>query len=320
MDAMATIACVGGTLETATLGFTLIHEHLRVRSDAVAAQWPHLYDEARELAAAIAQVRAAQARGVATIVDPTVLGLGRDVRFMQRVVNATSIQVLAATGLYTYHDLPFYFANRSVRRMSEVFVHDIEQGIQGTSTRAALLKCATDAPGITPGVEKVIRAVVQAHRQTGVPIMTHSYPANGSGALQQDVLAEEDVDLSRVLIGHSGDSDDLDYLMRIADRGSFLGMDRYGLDDILPAARRNATIVALCERGYADRMMLSQDACAAIDWFDEEKVRQRLPNWTMTYIPDEVLPALRMAGVSEAHIQQMTVANPRRFFERQGGY
>lgn len=317
---MATIPCVGGALDTTALGFTLIHEHLRVRSDAVAAQWPHLYDEEREFDAAVAQVRAAQERGVATIVDPTVLGLGRDVRFMQRVVDATGMHVLAATGLYTYHDLPFSFANRSARHLSAVFVHDIEQGIQGTPTRAAFLKCATDAPGITPGVEKVIRAVAQAHRQTGVPIMTHSYPANGSGLRQQDLLAEEGVDLARVLIGHSGDSDDLDYLMRIADRGSFLGMDRYGLDDILPAARRNATIVALCARGYADRMMLSQDACAAIDWFDEEKIRPHLPHWTMTYLLDEVIPALRTAGVSEAHIQQMTVANPRRYFERQGGY
>ncbi|HEY7835118.1 MAG TPA: hypothetical protein VIG30_16195, partial [Ktedonobacterales bacterium] len=109
---MAIIPCVGGTVDTADLGFTLIHEHLRVRSEAVAAQWPHLYDDARELAAAIAQVRAAQARGVATIVDPTVLGLGRDIAFMQRVVDATGIQLLAATGLYTYHDLPFTFANR----------------------------------------------------------------------------------------------------------------------------------------------------------------------------------------------------------------
>lgn len=317
---MATIPCVGGTLDSAALGFTLMHEHLRVRSDAVALQWPHLYDEAGELADAVAQVRAAQARGVVTIVDPTVLGLGRDVRFMQRVVDATGIQLLAATGLYTYNDLPFYFANRSARRLSEMFVHDIERGIQGTDTRAAFLKCATDAPGITPGVEKVIRAVARAHRQTGAPIMTHSYPANGSGALQQDLLAEEGVDLSRVLIGHSGDSDDLDYLMRLADRGSFLGMDRFGLDDILPTARRNATIVALCARGYADRLMLSQDACAAIDWFDQDKMRARQPNWTMTYLPDLVIPSLRAAGVSEAHIQQMTVANPRRYFERQGGY
>ncbi|HEY7832151.1 MAG TPA: hypothetical protein VIG30_01185, partial [Ktedonobacterales bacterium] len=255
-----------------------------------------------------------------TIVDPTVLGLGRDIAFMQRVVDATGIQLLAATGLYTYHDLPFTFANRSVRHLRDVFVHDIEQGIQGTPTRAAFLKCATDAPGITPGVEKVIRAVAQAHRQTGVPIMTHSYPANGSGLAQQDLLAEEGVDLAHVLIGHSGDSDDLDYLMRIADRGSFLGMDRFGLDDILPAARRTAAIVELCRRGYADRMMLAQDSCATIDWFDLDQVRQHAPNWTMTYIPDTVIPALRAAGVSDGDIHQMTVANPRRYFEGQSGY
>jgi phosphotriesterase-related protein len=302
------------------MGFTLIHEHLRVRSEAVAAQWPHLYDDERELRAAIEQVRAAQARGVRTIVDPTVLGLGRDANFMGRVVDATNIQLLAATGLYTYHDLPFALANRSTRSIADLFVHDLEQGIQGTPTRAAFLKCATDAPGITPDVERVLRAVAQAHRRTGVPIMTHSYPANGSGALQQDILAAEGVDLTRVLIGHSGDTTDLDYLMRIADRGSFLGMDRYGLEDILPTAARNATVVKLCRHGYTDRLMLAQDACASIDWFDADKLKQRAPNWTMTYVPDVVIPALKAAGLTPTQINAMTVDNPRRYFERQGAY
>jgi phosphotriesterase-related protein len=317
---MAIIPSVAGPLDTADLGFTLIHEHLRVRSEAVAAQWPHLYDEAHELELAIAQVQRAQQRGVHTIADPTVMGMGRDVHLMQAVVRATGVQLIAATGLYTYTELPPYFANRPVEALADAFVHDIEQGIQGTTVRAAFLKCATDEPGVTRDVEKVLRAVAQAHRRTGAPIMTHSHAASGMGMRQQEIFASEGVDLSRVLIGHSGDTDDLDYLVRLADQGSFLGMDRYGLERYLPTERRNATVVELCQRGYADRLFLSQDACGTLDWFKPTATARAAPKWSMTYIADEVIPALRQAGVTSEQIETMTVANSRRYFERQGAY
>jgi phosphotriesterase-related protein len=156
-----------------------------------------------------------------------------------------------------------------------------------------------------------------------VPIMTHSHPRSGTGLRQQDILAEEGVDLTRVLIGHSGDTDDLDYLTKLVERGSFIGMDRYGLPEALgfpSTATRNTTIVEMCRRGYADQMMVSQDACCTIDWFEPEEVAQLAPKWTMTYVTDEILPALREAGIAEEQIQTMTVTNPRRYFERQGGY
>ncbi|HEY7983974.1 MAG TPA: hypothetical protein VID73_07400 [Ktedonobacterales bacterium] len=317
---MAVVRTVAGPLDTAKLGFTLIHEHLRVRSEAVAEQWPHLYDAADERERAIAQVREAQHYGVATIADPTVMGAGRDVRLMQAVVAATGIQLIAATGLYTYNEIPAYFANRPIDALADAFIHDIERGIQGTDVRAAFLKCATDEPGMTRGVEHVLRAVARAHRRTGVPIMTHSHPASGTGLLQQDVLASEGVDLARVLIGHSGDTTDLDYLERLIARGSFIGMDRYGLERILPTDQRNATVVALSTRGHAEHLMLAQDACATLDWYPPEAMRRAAPNWTMALVPRDVIPALLAAGVTPAQIATMTVANPRRYFERQGAY
>jgi phosphotriesterase-related protein len=317
---MALVQTVSGSLDAARLGFTLIHEHLRVRSEAVAEQWPHLYDATAERDQAIAQVREAQQAGVATIADPTVMGAGRDVRLMQAVVAATGIQLIAATGLYTYDEIPSYFANRPIDALADAFVHDIEQGIQGTSVRAAFLKCATDEPGMTRGVEHVLRAVARAHRRTGAPIMTHSHPASGTGLLQQDVFASEGVDLSRVLIGHSGDTADLDYLERLLARGSFIGMDRYGLERILPTDQRNATVVALCVRGHADHLMLAQDACATLDWYPPEAMRRAAPKWSMALVPREVIPALLAAGVTPEQVQTMTVANPHRYFERQGAY
>jgi phosphotriesterase-related protein len=135
--------------------------------------------------------------------------------------------------------------------MADAFVHDIEEGIQGTQVRAAVIKCATDAPGVTPGVEKVLRASARAHLRTGVPITTHTQASTKRGLEQQDIFAAEGVDLSRVIIGHSGDSEDLDYLTTLVDRGSYIGMDRFGLEGILSTEKRVAVIARLCEMGYA---------------------------------------------------------------------
>src|SRR5437016_2923047 len=208
------------------------------------------------LAEALEAVRAAAERGVRTICDATVMFGGRDVRFMHRVSQETDVQIVASTGIYTYDYLPHYFVNRDVDAMAELFVGDIERGVQGTDIKAAFLKCAADEPGLTEGVEKVHRAVARASNRTGAPIMAHSRPASGTGPKQVVIFEEEGVDLARVQIAHTDDTDDLDYIESLLSRGVFIGMDRYGLDMFLPTVRRNATVAELLRRGHADRMFL----------------------------------------------------------------
>ena len=317
---MTTINTATGSIDTADLGFTLMHEHIYVLSEGVVPNFPHLFDRKARLEQAIAALKEAKAHGVSTIVDLTVLGLGRDVAFVREIARGAGINVIVATGLYTYDELPHYFVSRSVDHMAELFVRDIEQGIQDTDVRAAILKCATDEKGVTPGVEKVLRAVARAHRRTGVPISTHTHAGSERGLEQQRIFAEEGVDLRRVVIGHCGDTEDIAYLEKLIGAGSYIGMDRFGIDSILPTAKRVDTIARLCARGHAGRMVLAHDASCYIDWFEEALVRAAVPKWNFLHISDDVVPALRAAGVGEDQIKQMTVDNPRRIFEGQGAY
>ena len=197
---------------------------------------------------------------------------------------------------------------------------DLTGGIQGTEGKAAILKCATDEPGVTPGVEKVLRAVARAHRRTGAPISTHTHPATRRGLEQQTIFEEEGVDLSRVVIGHSDDTEDIEYLQELMKRGSYLGMDRFGIDPILPTEKRVATVARLCELGFAGQMVLSHDASCYLDWYPPELMKTAAPNWQFRLISEDVLPALRAAGVSDEQIKQMTVDNPRRIFEQSAAY
>ena len=326
---MPNVETVTGAIAAEELGTTLIHEHLIFRDEAVNAQWPHAstvkeaeppesVEPGGELEVAVECARAAVERGVRTIGEPTAMFGGRDVEFSRRVAEETGLQVVPCTGIYTYDYLPPFFQFRDEDAMADLFVHDIEQGIQGTSIKAAFLKCAADEPGVTPNVEKVHRAVARASLRTGAPIMAHSRPESQTGPRQVEIFEDEGVDLERVQIAHTGDTDDLDYIERLLDKGVYIGMDRYGLEIFLPIERRNATVTALLERGYAERMFLSQDFCATLDWYPVEVSRQLLAagaakDWSMTLVVDQVIPTLREAGMTDAQLETMMVENPKRW-------
>ncbi len=325
---MTQVQTARGAIDDSDLGVTLMHEHVFVLSPEMMQNDPGVWgDEDNRVADAIVRLNELEARGVDTIVDLTVIGLGRYIPRIAQIAAATDLNIVVATGLYTYNDIPMYYhfqgpgtALQGPEPMTELFVRDITEGIAGTGIKAAILKCATDEPGVTPGVERVLRAVAQAHRQTGVPISTHTHAASRRGLDQQRIFAEEGVDLTRVVIGHSGDSTDLDYLEELIAAGSYLGMDRFGADFYLPTPERVDTVVRMCERGHADKMVLSHDASCFIDWLPEEVVPVVLPNWHYLHIHNDVLPALRERGVTEEQITTMLVDNPRRIFGTQGGY
>ncbi len=316
---MAEVQTVQGAVDAEELGLTLVHEHLLFRDEAVVAQWPGRYDEQLELDAALLAVNDAKDRGVRTIVDPTAMFGGRDVRFMRRVAEQTGVRIVACTGIYSYDYLPHYFANRDVDVMADHFVEDIEIGVQGTEIRAAFLKCAADAAGVTDNVEKIHRAVARASVQTGAPIMAHSMPAVGTGPRQVEIFEEEGVDMAKVQIAHCGDTDDIGYIEALIDRGVYVGLDRYGLEMYLPIDKRNATAAALLRAGHAERLMISQDFCATIDWFPPEAAeifegQGAIRNWSMTLVFDEVVPALREDGaMDDAAFQTVFVENPKRW-------
>jgi phosphotriesterase-related protein len=316
---MPTVETVQGPVDAQELGLTLVHEHVRFRDEAVAAEWPGRYDEQLELEAALVAVNAAKERGVQTIVDPTAMFGGRDVRFMQQVAEESGVRIIACTGIYSYDYLPHYFANRDVDVMADHFVEDIQRGVQGTDIKAAFLKCAADAAGVTEHVEKIHRAVARASVQTGASIMAHSMPAVATGPRQVEIFEEEGVDMSRVQIAHCGDTDDVSYIEGLIDSGVYVGLDRYGLEMYLSIDKRNATAAELLRRGHAERLMISQDFCATIDWFPPEAAEVfegagAIRNWSMTLVFDEVVPALREQGVlDDQTFATIFTENPRRW-------
>ncbi|MEU6350685.1 phosphotriesterase-related protein [Streptomyces sp. NPDC047072] len=318
---MSSVQTATGPVDSGELGRVLVHEHVFVLGEEHRQNYEH-WDEEERVADAVAKLRELKSLGIDTILDPTVLGLGRYIPRIQRVAEQVDLNIVVATGIYTYNDVPFQFHYTGPgllfdrpEPMVDLFVKDLTEGIADTGVRAAFLKCAIDQPGLTPGVERVMRAVGRSSVATGAPITVHTDAHGETGLVAQRVLAEEGVDLSRVVIGHSGDSTDVDYLSKLAEAGSFLGMDRFGLDVLLPFEDRIATIVELVRRGFVESITLAHDAACFIDWFTEHERVQAAPRWHYRHISEDVIPALLAQGLSEDDIDTMLVKNPRRYFE-----
>ena len=330
MDDQRTVETATGTISVDALAATSMHEHVFTLNAELRINYP--WDEEEMVAAAVEQLADFKRRGISTIVDLTVYGLGRDLPRVARISRESGMQIIVATGVYTFRDLPTFFRLNEMSRpgfLADFFVREVEEGVGGTGIRPAIFKCATDTFGITEDVETVIRSVAQAHRRTGVPISTHAHAASRQGLAQQRILEEEGVDLTRVVIGHVGDIADLEYAEQVLARGSFIGLDRFGIsidgmhaDKAAPTDERIAIAVELCRRGYASQIVMGHDTNVESDSVTREQraVMPGLKNWHFSYLTDTVIPTMRAQGVSQADIDQILIENPRSIFANGGAY
>lgn len=312
-----------GPVSMSDLGRVLVHEHIFTLDLEYTFNYRPDFFQPATVDRAVEELNALKAAGIDTIIDLTVLGIGRYMPGLVEVAARTDLNIILATGAYTLDQVPAPFAMYgpglmcdAPEPMVDLFLRDITEGIAGTGIKAGELKCAIDKPGLTPGVERVMRAVGRTHCLSGVPVTVHTDAASHSGLVAQRVLAEEGVDLEDVVIGHCGDTDDIDYLMRLADAGSLLGMDRCGIHLHLTLADKVRTISEMVRRGYVDQLAISHDCFIYCDQFPVGEPRETiLPDHNFLHISDHLIPALLEAGVSTQQLDTMMITNPRRHFE-----
>jgi phosphotriesterase-related protein len=314
---MEQIQTVLGPVRAEQLGVTLIHEHLVIGWPGWVFDPLARFDRMRVTSLLIERLCELKALGVSTFVDPCPIELGRNPELAAEVAEATGMNIICATGLYTNRlGIPVYFRQRTVDEIAEIFTRELTHGIGSSGIRAGLIKCATGLNEITRHEEKCLRAAGRAHRATGAPIMTHTESAT-MGNEQLNILASEGVNFGRVIIGHSCGTANLAYHIGLLDRGAFLGFDRFGMETLFPDRLRIAALAGLLSIGYARQIVLSHDYVGSFlgrSMFRTPESQQGLAKWSYTHLFKEVLPKLRTIGVSEAQIQTMLVENPRRFF------
>ena len=254
---MATVQTIAGPIDNSELGRTLSHEHLCVGRPGM-EYIPGLYDEAL-----------AHEAGIRSLLDVTPLDLGRRVALFEAVRDRSPVQIVAATGVYRWVPLIYYAWDAD--RFAEYLLSEIQDGIEGSDIRAGIIKLAWDMEyRLDEGprspraeLENCARGAARAAKAAGVPISCHTLATDELGMPLLDLFEEEGVDLRAVTIGHSNDTADVDYLLRLAKRGATVGLDRYGtFRGEEEMVRRAGLALELVKAVYAEQTCLGHDGPA----------------------------------------------------------
>ncbi len=319
------INTVTGRARPEELGSTLLHEHLLIgypgwQMDALAPRFRR--DDA--LSRGVDKLQELRSYGVATFLDPCPMDLGRDVEFMADVAERSGMRIICTTGAYKQNEgLTYTFGALPVEDITAIYVKELTEGIGESGIRAGLVKVATGAPTMTEYERKLLVAGGRAAAAVGCPVITHTDDAS-LGLEQIQVLTAEGVPAHRILVGHSDGRDDHEYHRSLADKGAYVGFDRFGIEFLHPDEQRIESVRKMVDAGYVRSLCLSHDATCA-GWLGRpvfggkhvttaEAIAAAMPKWEATHLFKRILPRLRERGVTEADVRTLFVDNPRRYF------
>jgi len=348
------VMTVNGPIDPNQLGTCIMHEHLfidisREKVPAFnapateAAHWDetltlknlHLARDYKPIkdnflltdeTLAINEALAFRDLGGRTIVDVTNIGLGRDPLALQRVANATGLNIVMGSGWYQRFYHPEDMDQRTHEDLADEIIRDITVGVGATGVRSGIIgEVGVNGNPLTPNEEKSIRASAWASRATGAAISFHHGGTGREKFRVASILEEEGADLTRTIFGHSNSyASEVSFLLELLQLGVYIQFDTLGRV-VAPVARRPAqlgpqpsphpqaatdvlvaeAIPQLIEAGFEDRILLSQDVC----W----KMHLRAYGGTgYTFILERFLPHLRNQGVTEEQLNKLMIENPKR--------
>lgn len=327
---MAPVQTVTGPVDGGDLGRTLVHEHIRISYDGETLDPTYSWDRADTVERAVDKMGELLDAGFTTFVDPCPIELGRDPELYAEIASRSGMQIVCTTGFYTQHNgwgLPVYWHARDPEEIAELYVKELTDGISGTGgIRAGAIKAATGVE-VTPAESRCLTGAALAQREVGCAIITHTENSR-NGDVQQDLFADGGAELGRVLIGHQDEQTDVAPIRKLAERGTFVGVDRIGLEIIAPDERRADHVAALVREGFTSQICLSQDHICALTaprpsfWVPPEHreaaaARREQIAWQVwqrpyTYIVTDFAPKLRERGVTDADLDTIFVDNPRK--------
>lgn len=265
--------------------------------------------------------------GGGTIVDVTVIGLGRDPKALQRLARATGLNIIMGTGFYVENAQPDSVRDMTVEDIAALMIGDIRDGVGTTDVRCGIIgeiglsgiqrgNGRQKTAAVTSEEEKVLRGAAQASMETDVPVSVHLDPIEPrAGTVAVDILESEGMDPSKMIIGHVDQVHDLDYHKALADRGVYVQYDSFGRDHYAEEwgadfdwghdSWRVRYLTALVERGHQERILMSQDVCMKTD------LREFGGNG-YAHILTNIVPTLHSLGLSKNTIDELLVTNPAR--------
>lgn len=266
--------------------------------------------------------------GGRSIVDVSPIGTGRDPQKLLQISRTTGLNIICGTGYYAAAAHPAIVKKKSVEDLAEIMVSELEDGIDGTAIRAGVIGEIGCSEPLHLREAKVIAAAARAQARTraGLTLHTALFDVKHKRAPKQvrqevAILQKKDADLSKVYISHMDFTyDDPKYQQELMDEfGVTLSYDCFGqeqyYDNIYFGAGgmtdrdRCSAIANHIKNGYARQLLMSCDIC-------EKFHLRKYGGYGYANILENVVPSLKLLGVSEREIRTIMVENPARILSR----
>lgn len=285
-------------------GITYAHEHMTIDLSGVKKDEDCKLDIIDET---IKELKELKSKGVENIIDVTNRGMGRNVDYVLKVINETGLNILSSTGFYKEPFLPSEAYELDEKKLAELMIREIEYGIDATGVKAQVIgEIGTGKDSIEPVERKIFRASSRAHSETGRPIVTHT-TLGRLGLEQIEIFKEFKVDLDKVVISHVDLSGDLDYILRLIDKGVNVAFDTIGKINYQPEEVRIKLLKELCRRGLSERIVMSLD-------FTRKSHLKYKGGIGYSYLLDTFIPELQQNGINKNDIDNMIKNNAVRIY------
>jgi phosphotriesterase-related protein len=313
---MSFVRTVLGDIDPSELGVTYAHEHLIIDGGRPVQMVPDF--DLGDVDAMAVEVAAAVKLGLRSVVEAMPCDAGRSVLKLADLARRTGIHLVAPTGLHhdRYYGPTHWSARITVDELAELFALDVTHGIDAydyagpvvrrTPHRAGVIKIAGSEGGPSDRDRRVFEAAAEAHRRTGVPILTHC--EGGTGAIEQiRLLADHGVDLSHVVVSHVDKLVDRAYHREILSTGALAEYDQgFRWGDLPNGTLQLLTLMA--EDGLTGRIVLGMDAARRRYYL----VFGGAPG--LGWLLSGFVPAMAAAGIDATTRQALFVANPARAY------
>jgi len=313
-----------GTVQTVTGAVTtfpgraLMHEHIRIGFSGAQLDPRIRLDQRALIESAIEQLIDLRERhDVGLIVDATPKDLCRDTGILREISERSGVLIVASTGMYRKGlGYPPYWQIQDIADLIEFFTIELDEGTEAHGVRCGIIKIATTGAVPLPEEENALRAAAVAAANAGCKILTHTDPdgwtSGNPGLRQAEILIDQGLDPSHVMIGHACGAQRIDQLLDIAHLGAYVAFDRVGMTNVHPDEVRAHYIRMLLDSGYGDLLLLAHD-------HQHHWVRLRphpgAPHLDRDFgtLFTDFYPLVRDQGVSPSQFEAIVSANPRRF-------
>ncbi|WP_036791312.1 phosphotriesterase family protein [Pleomorphomonas koreensis] len=251
-----------------------------------------------------------------TVVDATSIGIGRDPEALARIARLSGLKIVMGSGFYLEFSHPEWMKAMDVEAIARFIVDDVGGGETQPPIMAGIIGEIGVSKDFTEAERRSLRGAARASARTGVPLTIHLPGWERLAHEVLDVVEAEGADLRHTVLCHMNPSwNDTAYQAALAARGAFIEYDMIGMDYYYadqdaqsPSDEDNARgVLNLVERGYADRVLLSQDVFLKM-------MLTRYGGFGYAHVLRHFVPRLKRHGLDAATIDRILIDNPKSVF------